>query len=737
MRLLVVTRHPPLPDWDGSGSYLFSLLSYFARRGVLIEIAWSDPPKEWLRPQPVRLPAALTDIFSLQMPGSLALGRWRWMRWGSHKARILHLLRQVFHLPRASGPTGLSTAKTENFRWERLPSSGELRFFSERIRAFKPDVVLANYCWLTPALENARLHHTAVLAHDVASQRFARLNPDGLVRGATLDRFRPERESALLAKAQTILAITEEDAATFRSWLPHSNTVLTPMAAVSPSPGRRVPIPDRCLFVGGMNEPNREGLAWLLDEIWPRVRALHPSATLHIFGHIVRAVVNPPDGVTLRGHVADLAEAYEESAIALIPLLRGSGMKIKSVEAASHGKACVSTTVGLQGLAAFTSHVIEANDTETFVAGIRRLLADRGFAESLGRSLQRTAEIVLSPETSYAPAFTALFPHRATAARARALLASSPVAPTVSVVMPVYNAARYLRTAVNSILAQTWRDFELIAVDDGSTDESKAILESLAAHDSRIIIHSRPNTGIVGALNDGLALARGEFIARMDADDEAASTRFATQLARLRLETGIVALGSAVTFMDAAGHPVKAFPRPLEHVAIERALLAGDGGAMIHPAVTFRTSALRQAGGYRQQANYVEDFDLFLRLARIGKLANLPTFELRYRVHPKSINFTKNSGRHAVKLAILREAWEARGLEFDPTRFADSFSRYADEARHHREWAVTSLAYGVRSVAVAHGWQTVRLRPFEPASWRALKYALTAPLPRPDHCHQP
>lgn len=309
--------------------------------------------------------------------------------------------------------------------------------------------------------------------------------------------------------------------------------------------------------------------------------------------------------------------------------------------------------------------------------------------------------------------------------------------PTVSVLMPVYNAARYLGAAVQSILAQTWRDFELIAIDDGSTDESRRILESLAAQDPRLVIRSRPNTGIVGALNEGLALARGEFIARMDADDEAAPTRLAAQVARLRLETGIVALGSAVTFMDAAGHPVKAFPRPLGHDAIERALLAGDGGAMIHPAVTFRASALRQVGGYRQQANYVEDFDLFLRLAQVGALANLPTFELRYRVHPESINFTKNAGRHAVKLAVLREACQVRGIAFDPARFADSFARYSDEVRHHREWAVTSLAYGSRSVAVAHGLQTVRLRPFEAASWRALKYALTAPLPSLDHCRQP
>ncbi len=339
------------------------------------------------------------------------------------------------------------------------------------------------------------------------------------------------------------------------------------------------------------------------------------------------------------------------------------------------------------------------------------------------RLLVLTRHPPFSAARSYGPAFAALFPGP------DALAPAPGIPPVVSVVLPVYNAARYLPAALASILAQTWRDFELIAVNDGSTDGSAAVLEAFAARDPRLRVCHRPNTGITGALNHGLGLARGEFIARMDADDEAAPTRFAAQVARLRADPRLVALGSAVTFMDAAGHPVKAFPRPCDHAAIERALLDGDGGAMIHPAVMLRAAAVRAVGGYRPEALHVEDLDLFLRLARVGLLANLPTDELRYRVHPQSINFTRNAGRHAVKLAVLREAWAARGLEFDPARCPDSFARYADPISHHREWSVTSLAYGSRRVAIAHGWATVRSRPLDRASWRALRYALTAPMP--------
>ena len=306
--------------------------------------------------------------------------------------------------------------------------------------------------------------------------------------------------------------------------------------------------------------------------------------------------------------------------------------------------------------------------------------------------------------------------------------------PAISVVLPVYNAQRYLQVALDSISNQTVTDFELIAVDDGSTDASLALLRLHAARDARVRVITRPNTGIVGALNDGLAAAHGVFLARMDADDEASPDRFDLQLARFRAEPELVALGSAVTFMDAAGWSVQSCPRPLEHGAIERLLLAGDGGALIHPAVMYRTCAVREAGGYRvfeREAQYFEDLDLYLRLAGIGTLANLAEPLLRYRVHAGSINFTRHAKRHAVKLRVLREAYAARGRPFDPDQFADDATAHGDPARHAREWAASALAYGSRRIAVGHGWRAVCLRPRDAASWRALRFALTAPVPTP------
>ncbi len=302
-------------------------------------------------------------------------------------------------------------------------------------------------------------------------------------------------------------------------------------------------------------------------------------------------------------------------------------------------------------------------------------------------------------------------------------------APAVSVALPVFNAERHLAAAVSSILRQSFADFELLAVDDGSTDGSRRILERFAASDPRLRVISRPNTGIVGALNDACRAARAPLVARMDADDIAFPERLARQVAHLAAHPEIVALGAAVIYLDAAGRPVKPCPRSTDHEQLEPALLAGDGGALIHPVVVFRRAALEQAGLYRPETQYVEDLDLYLRLARLGRLANLPEPLLYYRVHGTSINFTRNAGRHETKLRVLADAHRQRGLPFAPEQLPPPTQNWADLAAHDRDWAVTSMQYGQRRVAVSHALRACRLQPGNRAAWRVLAYALRAPKP--------
>ena len=125
-----------------------------------------------------------------------------------------------------------------------------------------------------------------------------------------------------------------------------------------------------------------------------------------------------------------------------------------------------------------------------------------------------------------------------------------PDAPTVSVVMTVYNTERYVGEAVGSVLGQTFGDFEFVIVDDGSTDRSTTILKDFAARDPRIRLVSRPNTGIVAAANEGIGLARGRYLARMDSDDVCLPRRFETQVNYLEQHPECVLVGSRVTVVD-------------------------------------------------------------------------------------------------------------------------------------------------------------------------------------------
>lgn len=294
--------------------------------------------------------------------------------------------------------------------------------------------------------------------------------------------------------------------------------------------------------------------------------------------------------------------------------------------------------------------------------------------------------------------------------------------PVVSVVLPVFNAAPYLAAALASVQAQTFADFEIVAVDDGSTDGSAAILDRFAATEPRLRIIRRPNTGIVGALNDGLAAATGEFIARMDADDRCAPERFARQVDYLRQHRECVGLGSAFRFIDDTGAPLKECRREADHAAIERDLLAGDGGALIHPAAMFRREAVVWAGGYREVAQWVEDLDLYLRLARLGRLANLDAVLLDYRLHVRSVNYTRNAGRHERRLAVLASAHAARGLPFDASRHPAPPAPAGITADDLRDFAITSLAFGRDGRPWHYALRAIRTEPAARASWRTLWY---------------
>jgi len=207
--------------------------------------------------------------------------------------------------------------------------------------------------------------------------------------------------------------------------------------------------------------------------------------------------------------------------------------------------------------------------------------------------------------------------------------------PPLSVLMPVYNTRPYLREAITSVLGQSFGDFELIVVDDGSTDGSREIAEELTRDESRLRVFERSRLGVARVLNEGLQLCRSPLIARMDSDDIALPRRFELQLAYLGERSDCVLVGGQADMIDEEGDPFGWINTPLDHDDIVAGLERGEG-AIVHPTAMYRAAAVRDAGGYRAD-RLAEDVDLFLRLSSQGRVANLPHQLLRYRKRESSV----------------------------------------------------------------------------------------------------
>jgi glycosyltransferase involved in cell wall biosynthesis len=269
--------------------------------------------------------------------------------------------------------------------------------------------------------------------------------------------------------------------------------------------------------------------------------------------------------------------------------------------------------------------------------------------------------------------------------------------PAISVLLPVFNAEAYVRDAVESILTQSFADFELIIINDGSTDGSNRILRDLAAQDQRVILVERSNGGLVSALNEGVALARADFVARMDADDIAMPERFALQYARISAEPSLGVLGSFTRIINREGELIRIgdYPVTVEEVAdfIEM------GSPVAHPAVMIRRDALIATAGYRQAFAHCEDYDLWLRISERGYgIANLPVPLLQYRMHGGNISAV-HSEAQAVATLIARSAHRSRMLGLgDPTATLkqvglDTLHKFASPIRSHFEPELFGLKY--------------------------------------------
>jgi glycosyltransferase involved in cell wall biosynthesis len=233
-----------------------------------------------------------------------------------------------------------------------------------------------------------------------------------------------------------------------------------------------------------------------------------------------------------------------------------------------------------------------------------------------------------------------------------------PPEPLISVVVPVHNTEPYLAQALESIRAQTYTRWELIVVDDGSTDRSVSVARSQAAQDPRIKVYEGPRAGVAPTLNAGVALAEGDLIARMDADDVAAPERFAVQLDWMRT-TGAEVCGSWVAwFGDLQG----AWWTPETHDGIARHQVIN--ASLIHPTVMMHAEIAR-ANPYR--ADFAcEDYELWTRLVRSHRMGNVPAVLLRYRRHPRQTTKLEGPKCRADAVICRRRGFDKFFPDADP-----------------------------------------------------------------------
>jgi len=237
----------------------------------------------------------------------------------------------------------------------------------------------------------------------------------------------------------------------------------------------------------------------------------------------------------------------------------------------------------------------------------------------------------------------------------------SSVQEPVSVLLPAFNAERYISDAIQSILQQTHSNFELVVVDDGSSDRTGAIVEAYCAKDSRVRLIQKENGGIVSALNRGLLECSHDLVARMDADDLAHPDRLRRQVERMQLDMTIIACGTSVELF---GSRTGDITYPKGDRDCRRMLLLYP--CFAHPSVVFRRSLFPTPVTYRTEYEYAEDYELWTRAALFGKLCNLTEPLLRYRTHPDQTSTTRRKLQISRHAEIAARQFSSNSRPLDP-----------------------------------------------------------------------
>lgn len=292
--------------------------------------------------------------------------------------------------------------------------------------------------------------------------------------------------------------------------------------------------------------------------------------------------------------------------------------------------------------------------------------------------------------------------------------------PSVSVVMSVYNGEEYLNEAIDSILSQTFKSFEFIIINDGSTDSSSKIIRSYT--DSCIVLIEQENTGLSKALNIGIGRARSDLIARMDADDINMPERIKLQYEFLKEHPECVAVGSNAEVIDMNGNYIFTSDQTLTWEEIKTKIIL-KSTPFFHSSTMFRTRIFKECGGYNIKLYTAQDGDLFYRMSRYGELRNIQDILIKYRITPYAISrktrvarFVQKRARKLAMKGVLQNNYYNWMIKVQTRKRSNSFKYYnyhillakkylwnnydVNNARHHLKKAFNYKKFSIQIIVL-------------------------------------
>jgi glycosyltransferase involved in cell wall biosynthesis len=234
--------------------------------------------------------------------------------------------------------------------------------------------------------------------------------------------------------------------------------------------------------------------------------------------------------------------------------------------------------------------------------------------------------------------------------------------PLVSVVMPAYNAEKYISQAIESILNQTFKDFEFIIIDDGSSDRTWEIIQEYAKKDEKIMpVKNERNLKMTKTLNKGVHLAKGKYLVRMDADDWSYPYRIQEQVDFMEKNSKVVVSGGSIQVCNERLDVKNKRWYPNSDEGIRKKIFRYNPFA--HPSIILRKDRVIEVGMYDENLPLTQDYDLYFRLGKVGKFANLDKILIKLRTHPQSSSMSKEKEQERIAIRTRFKASKEYGYE--------------------------------------------------------------------------